>query len=371
MLKESAPQISIIVPVYNVAPYLRRCLDSLVSQVFLSQEIILIDDGSTDGSSDILKENAEKYSFIHLFLHENRGAADARNTGIEEAKGKYIGFVDSDDWIEPDMFSKLIFAAEQDNADIVQCSFFHEYAKQNITVPHDNSAQIKILSQTHGLLKGAEELLLDDGTVWNRIFLREMLIKNNIRFDKRMSFGEDVFFYWTALCSAQKIKAIPNRLYHYRRLRKGSHTNTGDRRVFAYFITCSAFADFVKRKNIPNLQPWCNHLFISYLSYGYERLNTDLKQEYFAEFRKFLFKYGYTKKSPIGIPSVSGGIFHRCRYHVLKRLHPLTIQAVLNNNFRSFERIIQLRKFLSQIPMKTAALKKQFTRRVHSKNNMS
>ena len=118
--------VSVILPAWNVSPYLRQCLDSIVSQTLTNIEIICVDDGSTDGTLDILREYAEKDSRILVIHQENQGAGAARNNAMRYAKGKYLSFLDSDDFFEPDMLEKSWEAAERNNADIVVfgCDFY-------------------------------------------------------------------------------------------------------------------------------------------------------------------------------------------------------------------------------------------------------
>ena len=118
--------ISVIVPVYNVKPYLRKCLDSIINQSYRDLEILIIDDGSTDGSGDICDEY-RKDDRIKVFHTENRGLSAARNLGLDSASGDWIGFVDSDDWIEPDMYEVLIRKGEETGADVVECGSLFEY----------------------------------------------------------------------------------------------------------------------------------------------------------------------------------------------------------------------------------------------------
>lgn len=114
-------KLSIIVPVYKVEKYIRRCLDSIINQTFTDFELILVDDGSPDTSGEICEGYAKKDERIRVIHQENKGLSGARNTGVEVSKGEYIGFVDSDDWIELEMYEKLITAAEKYGADIVKC----------------------------------------------------------------------------------------------------------------------------------------------------------------------------------------------------------------------------------------------------------
>ncbi len=115
--------ISIIVPVYKDEPYLRQCVDSILNQTYRDIEVLLIDDGSPDRCGEICDEFAKKDQRIRVFHTENKGLSAARNLGLREAKGEYIGFVDSDDWIEPDMYEVLLKRMQETGADISVCSF--------------------------------------------------------------------------------------------------------------------------------------------------------------------------------------------------------------------------------------------------------
>ena len=118
--------ISVIVPVYNVEPYLRQCIDSILGQTYKDLQVLLIDDGSPDGSGDICDEYAQKDHRIEVFHTENRGLSAARNLGISEAKGDMISFIDPDDWIEYRLFEVLYTVLERTGADISACSFAEE-----------------------------------------------------------------------------------------------------------------------------------------------------------------------------------------------------------------------------------------------------
>jgi glycosyltransferase involved in cell wall biosynthesis len=127
--------ISVIVPVYNVKPYLRKCLDSIINQTYRDLEILIIDDGSTDGSGDICDEY-RKDDRIKVFHTENRGLSAARNLGLDNTTGNWIGFIDSDDWIEPDMYEVLLRKAEETRADIIECGCYADYT----TTSYEHSA---------------------------------------------------------------------------------------------------------------------------------------------------------------------------------------------------------------------------------------
>lgn len=120
-MKNNHPLVSILVPVYNVELYLRQCLDSLKKQSLTDIEIICVNDGSTDGSLDILNDYASTDNRIKIINKRNGGLPSARNAGLDAATGEYVGFVDGDDFVEPDMFKKLYLAAKHEKADIVVC----------------------------------------------------------------------------------------------------------------------------------------------------------------------------------------------------------------------------------------------------------
>ena len=129
---DTGRNVSVVVPVYNVEPYLEECLDSLVAQSLKEIEILVVNDGSTDRSEEIARRYCREHQNIVLVNKKNRGCASARNVGIECSRGDYVGFVDSDDWVGPSMFEKLYSKATKTNADIVQCGLEKYHEKGNI-----------------------------------------------------------------------------------------------------------------------------------------------------------------------------------------------------------------------------------------------
>ena len=172
------PAISIIVPVYNVEKYLSRCVDSILAQTFRDFELILVDDGSTDKSAEICDKYAAKDSRIKVIHKENGGQSSARNNGLEIAIGKYIGFVDSDDWISTDCFEYLYTLIEKFNADAVSADFVFAYENKLVGFQKDKNPKEKIIA-------GADEILCyylkqdkmhgkNDFAVWGKLFKREL-----------------------------------------------------------------------------------------------------------------------------------------------------------------------------------------------------
>ncbi len=120
-------KISVIIPVYNVEPYIRKCIDSVINQTYINLEIILVDDGSTDNSGKVCDEYATKDKRVKVLHKRNGGVSSAKNAGLKEVTGKYLGFVDSDDWIEPEMYEILYNDLTFNNASFSTVNFFREY----------------------------------------------------------------------------------------------------------------------------------------------------------------------------------------------------------------------------------------------------
>ncbi len=204
-------KISVIIPVCNVEKYFARCLDSVVNQTFKDIEIICIDDGSVDGSMTIAEQYAKKDSRIILIYGENKGPSAARNVGLKIARGKYISFVDSDDWIDLDFLEKLYNAAESCGADAA-CS--------EIQRPHSSSrAPYKLKFEKSQVLSGVAEKfkVLDLPMrcyIWNKIYRRDELERQGLRFIEGMLF-EDIPFTIRYIFSCKKVVTVPGVIYHY------------------------------------------------------------------------------------------------------------------------------------------------------------
>ena len=134
-------KISVIVPIYNVEQYLRKCIDSIINQTYKNLEIILVDDGSWDNSPRICDEYAKRDNRIKVIHKKNGGLADARNTGLKMITGNYISFIDSDDYIEKTMYEKMIKVILKYNADIIECNLNYKYGNQLITMTEGYKTQ--------------------------------------------------------------------------------------------------------------------------------------------------------------------------------------------------------------------------------------
>ncbi len=203
--------ISIIVPVYNVEEYLHKCVDSLLCQTYEHIEVILVDDGSTDGSGKICDEYAVLSSHVRVIHTENRGLSAARNKGLEEARGTYIGFVDSDDWVEVEMYAVLLRNMVMSKADISCVGVKSDY--------NDGRDQLKKTDavtecNTEELLYAVIENQNVYGYVCNKLFKRELL--QGLEFNKALRSCEDLEFTVRYAAACKRGIYTESELYHYR-----------------------------------------------------------------------------------------------------------------------------------------------------------
>lgn len=248
---------SMILPVYNVEKYLKRCLTSILNQNFTEYEIILVDDGSTDLSGKICDEYSNQYPFIQTIHKENGGLSSARNEGLKRASGKYIFMIDSDDWIEDNALEKLYDYTKNQDIDIVK----FDYIRQP-----ENKKKTSILEEG---LRRNEELktiiplvLKETGKVnfsaWGHIYRNSFLKQNDLRFvSERIIGSEDYLFNLQAYCQAKSLLVIPEFLYNYD-MREGSLTKRYRKNIFMQYnilhdkfkeclIGCEMFDTTLKR----------------------------------------------------------------------------------------------------------------------------
>ena len=210
---EENAMISVVVPVYNMESYLCKCLDSIHAQTYPDFELLLVDDGSTDGSAKICDDYSKKDMRITVYHKENGGLSSARNCGLNHAKGDFIVFPDPDDWVEPDYLESLLALRERHGADLSICglSFF------------DNAVEKRWdPDTTTGLLNTEEALdtLMHPykycGFVWNKLFDLKVIRGHNLRFDEELASIEDLRFSFRYILLCAKIVYDPTPLYHYR-----------------------------------------------------------------------------------------------------------------------------------------------------------
>lgn len=218
------PFFSVILPVYNVQAYLKRCVRSILNQEFTDYEIILVDDGSTDGSGELCDTLAAEHTCIRVIHQENGGLAAARNTGMDGAQGQYIWFVDSDDWVETNALQRLYEAASEQKPDIVKFNYIRVEKERasvisNVSAGMYQSKRLDALRDAAFYAAGRYVL-----SACTHIYRRDFLSQNGFRFvSERIVASEDYLFNLETLAVANSICVIADTLYYYEQ-RMGSLT---------------------------------------------------------------------------------------------------------------------------------------------------
>lgn len=212
----SEVKVSVIISVYNNEFYLRECLDSIINQTLKEIEIIIVNDGSTDNSLEVIEEYAHRDKRIVIINKENEGISKTRNRGLDICKGEYIQFIDSDDYIDNNMIENMYNVATNNELDIVMCG----YKRITDNKQYNNLPEIKIdnIIDKKGILgyltNSYENKLL--WFVWRNMYKNELLKLNNIRFKEDLRFGEDSIFNLECFLEAQRIMAVDKCFYNYR-----------------------------------------------------------------------------------------------------------------------------------------------------------
>lgn len=307
-------KISVIVPAYNQENRLHICMDSLVNQTFKDIELIIINDGSTDKSLEIINKYKQKYpKMIKVITRENKGISASRNEGLSIAKGKYVGFVDSDDYIELDMYEKLYNKIEQEKCDIVICNFkmFYENSDEIIYKNLGLNFKTTTLDETPNLVYTI------DYSPWNKLYKKELW--NDIRYPLNLKY-EDLEAILKIFNKAKSIAYIDDYLYNYLQNPKGE-TSTVDRRVYDIYTILSNLKetfDLKSNKLKKAYKELCiskifiyNHFILNgknrefskeFMNYGYEYINKNFKHwklDYILKsrgFKNFIIRVLQTNK---------------------------------------------------------------------------
>lgn len=301
-------KISVIIPVYNVADYLPNCLDSILNQSVKEVEIICVNDGSSDNSLEILKDYEKKDKRVIIIDKENEGSGVARNAGLAIANGKYVYFVDGDDWLEANSLEHMLKKAEDLNTDILifgGLSYYQEqlkgksgschselvseslYKKQKGGYSADKLPQ-KYLNKVFSAKDIKKDIFKFPSTAWTKLYKRTFLEKNNIKFQPIMV-GQDQLPFFHSMITAEKIAVLPENLYCYRKNRKGAVTAVKKKKNFSPIYVFYGIEELLK--NISMIEDY-KYVFINrYFSKATSwlaKFDNNLKQGYFDEYSKLL-----------------------------------------------------------------------------------
>lgn len=235
----ATPKVSIVVAAYNVERFLARCIDSLLAQTESSLEVLLVNDGSSDGTSTLADSYAVSDARVRVVHRQNGGLSVARNTGLSAARGEYVCFIDADDWVEPDMVKSMVTYLENSSSDVVIAGFTADFledqeklikSEQRLPVYAVIEPDSSIATQIY------DEFFINLlGYAWNKLYRREWLITLDIQFEPGLSLVEDIVFNGQVLSAASKLVVVPETFVHYVQRPRPSLGNTfGD----SYLLQC-------------------------------------------------------------------------------------------------------------------------------------
>lgn len=230
------PKVSLIIPVYNVENYIEKCLNSVVNQTLKDMEVIIVNDGSKDLSKQKIEKYLEKYPWIKYLEKENGGLSDARNYGLHYATGKYIAFLDSDDYVENTMYEEMYNLAERENADMVECDFIWEYPNK--------------IRKDVGVIYNSKKEMIEKARVvaWNKLIKRDVLKRTQIEFPVGLRY-EDVEFFYKLVPYLNKVSFVKKCFIHYIQ-RENSIANTQNIRNKEIFTVLENVITYYKENDL-------------------------------------------------------------------------------------------------------------------------
>lgn len=299
------PDISVVVPVYNLSEFLPHCFESLLMQTLDNYEIILVDDGSTDTSGTLCDQyEAEHKKFVRCIHKSNGGLSSARNTGIDVAKGKYIIFPDPDDWVEPDYLEKLMSLQEKESADLVCTGHYIEFDSGSIEANLGQKYRVMSREEAQFSLLGSNGM---SGFAWNKLYHLDIIHREKIYFLDDVGTTEDLDFAFRYLKYCSKICFAPDtRTYHYyQRNNAATHSGFSEKKVASIHTYEKILRDVENDSKIgvAAKEEICNtaiNLIIMYLNSNSnnEKLYKEIRlyvKEYYWEYIKSK-RYGINRK---------------------------------------------------------------------------
>lgn len=294
------PKLSIIIPVYNVEKYLPKCLGSILEQPFKDLEVICVNDGSTDGSLDVLQKIKKNDDRVVIIDKKNEGSGIARNIGLSTAQGEYVYFIDSDDWLEDDVLAKIIAKADELQTDILVFGGLSYYNGKGQNGAYSKN---KLPKKYFGKVVSAKDIKKDifkfPSTAWTKLYRRSFLIKNEIKF-QNIRAGQDQLPFFHSMIMADRIAILPENIYCYQKNREGSVTSVKKKKSFSPIYVFYGIEEMLE--NTGMMKEYRNIFVNKYFSKATSwlgKFDKDLKPQYFEEYSKLLKhvqeKYGLYK----------------------------------------------------------------------------
>lgn len=298
------PKISVIIPIYNVAPYLPRCLDSCKAQTMRNVQFVLVDDGSTDGGGEIADRYAREDSCFQVFHTENRGLSAALNYGLDKAEADWIMTIDSDDWVAPEFCEAPFAAAKEYNAELVAFNYCYVSDKNRIIKRN--------LISTRGVVDVVAAVEKGDVYNWNKLYHRRLF--ENFRFPEGKNHADQLA---TAqmVYKARRIACIPDHLYYYKRRRGSiSWTETVDN-CRTGFLSAMGRYNFLMKNGFPKekLEPYYFYSAMSYLAHVHPSENDEQYKEAVSildQIQSAPAAFGWKGRIKLAAWKISPSLFH-------------------------------------------------------------
>ena len=330
---EKQPLISVIIPIYNVEKYLKKCLDSIIQQTFKDIEIICVNDGSTDNSQIIIDEYKQKDKRITNILKKNGGLSSARNAGIDIARGKYISFVDPDDYIDIDAYAKVVKEFNRDkNIDVV--SFGYEIINEEGSCLEKKKVHSEIICGIHNISdKLIKNIFI---SAWSYVFKSSIINNNSLRFPIGLLY-EDNFFTPLYLIFSNKISILPNYFYKYL-VRNNSITAITKHkkgRAIHFILVCEAVLNYLNERKLFNKKNKIFFdLFYRVLESAISNAHEDEKEEIYAKAKNILKNNAQLKKDYLDLhynKLISLSKYEGKKYsffHIIKIKHRISYDTI-------------------------------------------
>lgn len=332
------PKLSVVVPVYNSGDYLRVCLDSLAAQDCEGIEFVCVNDGSTDGSPAELDARAASDSRFRVIHQPNGGYGKAMNAGMAAARGTYVGIVEPDDWVEPDMFSTLLRLIEESGADVAKADYCGE------TELHSRPGK-KYAAYSEGstfLPAELPDFLLGSPAIWSGIYRREWLVEQKIRFSEtpRASF-QDLGFGMRTWALARKIVITPRSLYHYREDNPNSSVRRMEEGAWAVMKELQLQQDLFDA--IPT-EDRLRRTFL--LRRAFHSFQADFRKRISETLSDYLEGYSALMKSLCPLEQLLPQCFKKREWHDVQLLYraPQDFPLMRKGGTSTFQRIFSIRK---------------------------
>lgn len=323
---EKAPdnnvELSVVFPMYNVEKYLDQCIQSVTAWDADYIEFLFVNDGSPDNSREVVLKYAAKDPRVKLLDKPNGGCASARQWGLERAKGRYVGFVDPDDFIDESMFRKLLRAAMQGDYDISYCGHKEYYESTG-----DSSNAIDLVGKPYcdgvtdtGLIR--DLIAFRRVSIWRAIYKMEMIRENNIHFYTEIRRFDDLPFFVETMAAARSVISVPEYLYYYRLERPGQDVSANDERLYVHFPIFEHLNDTIASQHNARLTDMLQVCKVGTHRYALEKILPQYIKEYAIQARKDIATTGTFWRSLLLIRRMSGKEHARYYWAIMTRNYP-------------------------------------------------